>query len=183
MTEMQHKLIEKARKFAIDAHKAVNHKYDEHEYEHHLQMAVDAALKFIHLIPFEYRADVISGIWHHDSIEDCGLTYNDLLKHTNSRVAELAYACTNEKGKTRAERANDKYYEGIRNTRFASFVKICDRIANVEYSLSKKSRMFEMYKKEQAHFRSMLYSEEYEEMWDYLDDIFKLNENVKKYNV
>lgn len=86
-------------------------------------------------------------------------------------IAELAYACTNEKGRTRQERANDKYYEGIRNTKYATFVKLCDRIANVEYSLSTKNRMFDMYKKEQKHFRDMLYTDEYKEMWEYLEKI------------
>ena len=56
------------------------------------------------------------------------------------------------KGKNRKERANDKYYEGIRNTDGAIFVKLCDRIANVQYSKMTKSRMFEMYKKENMEF-------------------------------
>ena len=62
------------------------------------------------------------------------------------------YAVSNEKGKNRKERANDKYYEGIRNTEGASFVKICDRIANVQYSKLTKSKMFDTYYRENEHF-------------------------------
>lgn len=88
---------------------------------------------------------------------------------------------SNEKGKTRAERANDKYYEGIRNTPGAVFVKLCDRIANVQYSKMTKSRMFEMYKKENLHFTKSLGfrndnaefpGHEYFEMYKYLINLF-----------
>lgn len=180
------KVSEKAKRHAIAAHKAVQHKYDEHEYDHHLIMAVDVFNKFSYLIPIEDRDDVEGGIWEHDTIEDCGETYNNVKDKTNARVADIAYACTNEKGKTRAERANNKYYRGIRRTKFATFAKLCDRIANIEYSLSKKSRMFNMYKKEQIHFRSKLDSfyyrliarlfrgeTDYTDMWNYIDELLK----------
>lgn len=87
---------------------------------------------------------------------------------TNRDVAEIVYALTNEKGRTRRERANDKYYEGIRNTRFATFCKLCDRIANLEYSLSKGSDIASMYSKENPHFIRAIYNEEYKEMFDHL---------------
>ena len=63
---------------------------------------------------------------------------------------------SNEKGKNRKERANDKYYAGIRATKGAVFVKLCDRIANVQYSKMTKSRQYEMYKKENADFVKQL---------------------------
>jgi hypothetical protein len=78
---------------------------------------------------------------------------------------------TNEKGKNRKERANAKYYEGIRNTPYAVFVKICDRIANVEYSKHSGSRMYDMYRKEFVDFIFELDphgDSPYQEMIDYL---------------
>jgi len=177
-------IIEKSKKYAIECHNSINQMYDDKKYDHHLKMAVSTAHKFIYLVSEKYKENVISGCWCHDLIEDVSsVTFNDLKKETNEMVAELAYACTNEKGRNRAERANDKYYEGIRNTKYATFVKLCDRIANVEYSLDSKNRMFEMYNKEQDHFKSLLYSVEYDDMWNYLDDIFKLYNNSKTYNV
>jgi len=59
---------------------------------------------------------------------------------------------TNEKGKNRAERANKRYYDGIVETPGATFVKLCDRFANLRYGKMMKSPMFEKYKKEQDHF-------------------------------
>lgn len=165
-------IIEISKKLAIDAHNSINQKYNNHTYDYHLNMAVDVAEKFIYIIPKCDQDNVFSGCWCHDIIEDVSsFTYNNVKDATNEIIAELAYACTNEKGRTRAERANDKYYEGIRNTKYATFVKLCDRIANVEYSLLTKNRMFDMYKKEQKHFRDMLYSDEYKDMWDYLEKI------------
>jgi hypothetical protein len=158
-----------AMEHSILVHNAVHHLYDGHPYTYHLRSAVDNGLKFIYLIPEENRLNVIGGIWEHDSIEDAMQTFNNVKDATNVMIAELAYACTNEKGKTRAERANQKYYEGIRNTKYATFVKLCDRIANIEHSLKSKHRMFEMYKKEHEHFKSELYSDEYKDMWDYLE--------------
>ena len=167
-------IIEISKKFAIDAHNSINQKYNNLSYDVHLSNAALIAINFDYLIPVEDRNNVISSVWCHDILEDVSrISYNDLKKATNETVAELAYACTNEKGRTRAERANDKYYEGIRNVKYARFVKLCDRIANLEYSLSIKSRMFEMYKKENIHFRSELYSIEYDDMWNYIETLIK----------
>ncbi len=77
-----------------------------------------------------------------------------MVQNLGKEEADIIYALTNEKGRNRAERGNDKYYEGIRNTPGAIFVKLCDRIANVQYSKMTKSRMFEMYKKENPEFMS-----------------------------
>ena len=71
-------------------------------------------------------------------------------------AAEIVYALTNEKGRTRAERANERYYEGIRQTPYAPFVKLCDRLANVTYACSVDAggdiRMKEVYKNEMGEF-------------------------------
>jgi hypothetical protein len=70
------------------------------------------------------------------------------------------------------------YYEGIRNTKGAVFVKLCDRIANVQYSKMTKSRMFELYKEENDNFMTELgYAfincHEYSVMFNYLMDLFE----------
>ena len=81
------------------------------------------ACKYIHLLPNNrVISEVLAACWVHDVIEDCRETYNDVKNVLGERVADIAYALTNEKGKTRKERANDKYYEGIRNTPFALII-------------------------------------------------------------
>ena len=60
----------------------------------------------------------------------------------------MVFAVTNEKGKTRKQRASYKYYEGIRNCKHATFIKVCDRLANMQYSRVKNKSMYGMYIKE-----------------------------------
>lgn len=161
-------MIEKAKEYAIDCHDITAHQYDGKPYDTHLKMVVDTAKKFIHLIPAEQQENVLAACWVHDVIEDCRQTYNDVKNATNIEVAELAYALTNEKGKTRKERANEKYYAGIKQTPFATFIKVCDRIANYEYSKQQGSRMAEMYEKEMSGFVAKLYDAKYDELFNYL---------------
>ncbi len=145
-----------ARAYAIKSHESSNHFYDNDKpYEFHLKMVVDLAKTFKSFIPESDRQTVFAGCWCHDIIEDARITFSDLRKATSESVAELAYALSNEKGRSRAERANEKYYEGIRKTKYATFIKLCDRIANVTYSLDKMDvdkSMFEKYKKENTKF-------------------------------
>lgn len=172
-------MIENVKNFAIKCHNDTCHYYDTHQYSYHLQMVVDVAYRFIHLIPKEWVDIVISSCWAHDTLEDTRITYNDLLKETSLQVADIVYALTNEKGKTRKERANDKYYQGIRETPYATFVKLCDRIANVEYSMTTRSRMLEMYRKEMPEFIETLYDEKWDEMFKYLESLVGITTEIK----
>lgn len=150
-------MLKLIKEFAIISHENVNHRYGDYPYSFHLMMVVEVANQFIHLIPLEDRDNVLAACWMHDTIEDCRLTYNDVLKVSNLEVANIVYALSNEKGKNRKERANEKYYKGIRETKYARFVKLCDRIANVKFSKTQKSRMLEVYKNENDHFTYSLF--------------------------
>src|SRR4051812_48189664 len=165
-------IIEISKNYAIDCHSSTAHLYDGKPYAYHLNMVFEAGQKFIHLIPESDRDNVLAGCWVHDCIEDCRQTYNDVKNATSETVAELAYALTNEKGKTRKERANDKYYQGIRETPYAIFVKVCDRIANAKHSKQQGSRMLEMYQKENKNFTEKLFDPKYQEMFEYLEKVF-----------
>jgi (p)ppGpp synthase/HD superfamily hydrolase len=143
--------------FAIEAHAKVNQEYDGKPYSVHLCMVYSQAMRFIDHIPQQRRNDVLNAVWLHDTIEDCRLTYNDILKISNKEVTELVYALSNEKGRNREDRANEKYYKGIRDTEFATFIKLCDRLANVIYSRDTDSRMFHVYKKENEDFLKHLF--------------------------
>lgn len=160
------------KEYAILCHQLVNHKYDGYPYSHHLQMVVNTAMKYQYLLPDYIRETVFDACWAHDILEDTQETYHNLKEATNTAVADIVYACTTEKGRNRAERANDKYYQGIRETPYATFVKLCDRIANVTYSKQQGSGMFEKYKKENGHFKQQLWDKEYAEMFDELTRLF-----------
>lgn len=171
---MDSRFVKHCKILAIDSHRNVNHKYDKLPYDFHLQMVVDFAKKYIYLVEEKERDNVLGACWLHDTIEDCRLTYNDILQSTNERVAELVYALTTEKGKNRAERANKKYYDDINKTAYAVFIKLCDRLANVDYSKKTGSSMFEKYKQEHEHFCNSLNCS------PYFDMIIELNEKFEK---
>ena len=139
--------------WCIEQHRKTNHYYDRYlPYEFHLNMVAQVARDYQHLVSHTVAEIVILAAYGHDLIEDTRVSYNDVREVLGVEVADIIYAVTNEKGKTRKERANEKYYAGIRDTPYAVFVKLCDRIANVQYSKMTKSRMFEMYKKENPDF-------------------------------
>ena len=143
-------------------HKDVNQYYDDKPYSYHLNAVAEYVIKYLPEI-LEKSEDIIPvifGAYFHDSIEDARLTYNDVLKIAKEYMsdkqayvaAEIVYALTNEKGRNRHERANDKYYEGIRNTPYAPLVKACDRLANYNYAKKTKSKMVKCYEKEMQDF-------------------------------
>lgn len=182
--------------WCIEQHRNTNHYYDLClPYEFHLRMVNQVAIDFSYLLdvtkdyftdkPYNallydqitLRGACLLATWGHDLIEDTRVSYNDVKDHLGQEAADIIYAVTNEKGKNRKERANDKYYEGIRNTKGAVFVKLCDRIANVQYSKMTKSRMFEMYKKENENFMDQLGwngspTHPYFKMFNYLINLF-----------
>ena len=114
--------------------------------------------KYLDAIPDQCWETVLNACWLHDTIEDCRLTYNDIKQVAGYEVAEIVYAVTNDKGKNRKERAGENYYKGIRETAWAKYVKLCDRLANVKYSADTNSRMIEVYRKENESFLSGLMS-------------------------
>ena len=162
--------------WCIEQHKNTNHFYDTYlPYEFHLRMVAQVAVDFIYLLKDKEKIEYIEvqlACYGHDLIEDTRVSYNDVKEALGEYAADIVYAVSNEKGKTRKERANEKYYEGIRNTSGATFVKLCDRIANVQYSKLTKSNMFEKYKTENEQFAKSLYNEDYQPMFDYLDKLF-----------
>ena len=166
--------IEQIRLAAHELHQSVNQVYgDDLPYGFHLDMVAESVNSYGYLVCAR-EEDVVPlyfGSFFHDSIEDTRQTYHDVLKRARKwmtedqalMATEIVYALTNDKGRTRAERAGEKYYEGIRQTPYAPFVKLCDRLANVTYSCSvdngrQGNRMREVYKEEMPHFLPSLSS-------------------------
>ena len=150
------------RKKANEVHTAVNQWYDEKPYFYHLNKVAEHVIEYLPSI-IEKEEDILPVIfsaYFHDSIEDARLTYNDVKKIASQFMsdsqaflaAEIVYALTNEKGRNRHERANDKYYQGIRECKYAPLVKACDRLSNYEYAKSTKSKMVKCYEKEMEEF-------------------------------
>lgn len=182
----------------IEAHANVNHFYDgDLPYRIHLEMTNQVFQEFKHLLDdevdyFTGKKEYDRGVdntvtlreacdkasWGHDLIEDARLTYNDVKDMLGQEAADIIFAVTNEKGKTRKERANPKYYAGIVATKGAVYTKLCDRIANVRFGKMMKSRQFYMYKKENPEFVKSLGYELSHPLVSMFDCLFELfNEN------
>lgn len=161
------KLVSKAKFYSIKAHNKVNQKYGgDKSYSYHLEMVYKYGELFIHLIPVDMRIDVLCALWGHDRIEDCRETYNDIKKYMGVAVADIIYAVTDEKGRNRDERKPKKLYDGMLEDIRAKFVKIADRLANIEFSKSEfekmdvkeqKKSMFSKLCKEGDNFKKKLY--------------------------
>ena len=164
-------IIKEIRNDAHALHASVNHAYDRiRPYGFHLDMVVNWVHKYIgevcvseqDILPIYFAA------FYHDSIEDARLSYNDVMKIAKGLMdeeqaylaTEIVYALTNEKGRNRAERANEKYFAGIRETPYAPFVKLADRLANTSYAFSKGTadslRMSKVYREELQGFLEAL---------------------------
>lgn len=154
-----------AMEYAIKCHNDTNCEYDGKPYVTHLKMVYDYAYKYSHLLPTDQIEYALAAAWNHDVIEDCRQTYNDVSRAIGNKVAEIVYALTNEKGKNRSERANEKYYFGIKENEIAHYIKICDRLANIRYSKETNSPKFEMYQEESDSFKDQLYLTKYGEMF------------------
>ena len=152
---------------ARDLHDSVNQKYNTTlPYGYHLDMVARYAADYGHDVLAD-AADLLPllfGAYFHDSIEDARLSYNDVTRRAAAfmndaqayMAAEIVYALTNDKGRTRSERAGERYYAGIRATPYAPFVKLCDRAANTSFSARAadggNSRMCRVYASEWPHF-------------------------------
>ncbi len=172
-----------------------NQKYgDNLPYSFHLKCVEAQGDKFKYLIEhFEYGNQnnrfasgftshelIQLALTSHDIIEDGRLTYNDVKDlgkeylHNSiggEMLADIVYYVTDEKGKNRGERKNEKYYKELKENKLAVFVKLSDLSANTLYSKLMGSSMYDKYKKEFPKFKEMVYLEEYKDFFDYLENI------------
>lgn len=160
--------LEQIRSMAHQIHESVNQFYDgDKPYGYHLDMVAKEVYAYGHLVLVgeDDLLPLFMGAWFHDSIEDARVSYNDVKKialklglteEQAFMASEIVYALTNEKGRNRKERASKRYYEGIRNTPYAPFVKMCDRMANIRYSCGsynmRNVRMAKVYEDEMPYF-------------------------------
>lgn len=138
LCEKHQESLEAIRATAHRLHENVNQFYDKDKpYGFHLDMVAKEVYNYGHLVLADEQdlLPLFMGAWFHDSIEDARVSYNDVKKialtfglneEQTFMAAEIVYALTNDKGRNRKERAGKRYYEGIRITPYAPFVKMCD---------------------------------------------------------
>ncbi len=172
-------LSEKAREYAYWKHNrpSESQRYGSAPYSSHLENVVDVIKKYIHLLDPESHEDVIAAGYLHDSVEDTDTTPEMLKAMFNLRIAELVLRVSNERGWDKKE-ILFKTLPKIWQNKLATFLKMCDRIANGTNSKKGESdrakSLYQRYSGEYPIFRYALKVEgEFDEMWEELDGIFE----------
>lgn len=156
-----------------------NQKYEGLPFSVHLNWVMAQARLFKKLVPKNDWWLVLAACAGHDLIEDARVTYNDIVDKGGTELADIIYACTEEKGRNRDERHSMKYYVELAKDPLAIFVKLCDIIANVKFSLLTNSSMLSKYRKEHEKTVRYLYLPltPFGEMFRYLDALLKVEPN------
>lgn len=160
-------MITQAKKFAEQAH--AKQKYGEFPYLKHLNDVVSVLIRF-----GVTEGTLLIAAYLHDTVEDTPVKIEEIKDLFGEKVSNIVAAVTNEPGINRKER-NLKTYPKVRSNNEATILKLADRIANVEFSVSEKSSLLHMYKKEYAEFKRALQKKDPTQnlMWEHLDKFFE----------
>lgn len=128
-------MLYKAYQFAEKAHRGQRRKYVDEPYLNHPVRVM--MLLAEHYDPFNY--ELLSAALLHDTIEDCGVSVDQLIAEFGKGVADLVWQVTNysdkyklkEQGVNRRERVrlDLEYIQGISGD--GKLIKLCDRICNL----------------------------------------------------
>jgi len=141
-------IILKAKEFAKKAH--VGDTYGDYPYTKHLNdvylMLLTAGVK---------DEKTLAVAWLHDTIEDTVIRYEDVLEAFGEKIADITYAVTDKRGKTRVER-HEATYPTIAKDARATLVKVADRAANFAMSKHERQKQFYKYEREHVYFKATL---------------------------
>jgi hypothetical protein len=115
-------------------------------------------------------------------MEFCNCNYMQIQDNLTQSSADIIYALTEQKGKTRQQRKDETYYKEILNTSGASFVFLFDMISKVRYLQLTGSPMIGQYKEEFETFKKYLKKEKqvsnYKNVFFVLEKIFNQTTNT-----
>lgn len=150
-------LLGAASSFALVAHG--EQRYGRKPYHAHLLAAVSTLMRFYDWD--ELPQELVDATWLHDVVEDTDVTVEQVKDLFGPRVAQLVAAVTNPTLENKAARY-EMLYQQIRETPSAVVVKLADRIANIEQSISyervgrKPDRHFSVYLRAWPTFEASL---------------------------
>ena len=140
-----------ARAFATKAHEGQTYGANE-PYTIHLEAVAG-------IVAGDEMAEVVA--WLHDVVEDTTVTIKDVEAHFGIFIAECVALLTDENGANRKERKAKSHAKlaKVQPQHYVALkVKVADRVANVEASVSKgNNSLLDVYRKEQEAFKAAVY--------------------------
>ena len=166
---MENSFILGVRSYANKCCMQTNHTYDGKPYIFHKDMVFDFCKKYKHLIDPADFTIVGAACYTHDLIEDCRVNKHQIITEYGETIGALTVLLT----KTCKESIRD-YYKAISNNRLATYVKICDRLANTKYSYDTNNQhKLKKYKSLHKQFSDILYYPKFEPMFEELETYVK----------
>ena len=120
-------LMNKAWEFAIKTHG--DQKYGDKPYSYHLEQVVENIM--IRKFGDPMLSTCVAVAWLHDVMEDCGVTYKELVDNFGVCIADAVLRLTKHKGV-----AYNDYMIACCESALAREVKICDTLANLNESFN-----------------------------------------------
>lgn len=123
-------LVQRARAFAVDAHRQINHrrKYSRQPYEVHLQAVAELVASVTS------QPEMLAAAWLHDTVEDTPVTLDAVLQEFGAGVAALVGDLTDVSrpgdGNRTVRKAIDREHTARASPR-AKTVKLADLIDNL----------------------------------------------------
>ena len=124
-------LVAKAKRFALVKH--AGQMYGDEPYSYHLTAVAANVASVTSDDPLQHI--YIAVAWLHDVMEDCGVTYKELVDEFGVCVAECVQRLTKTDDKTYEE-----YLMGCIGSAFARQVKIADTMANLTESFQRGNK-------------------------------------------
>ena len=170
-----HEQIRLAREFSLKAH--TGHIYGNiYPYYKHLEDVYNVLIRFG--FNEQKHLKLLVAAFLHDTIEDTNTSYSDLKKAFGEEIAEIVFCMSDELGRNRKEK-KAKTYPKIRSNPDSVILKVADRIANAEFSVSEKSPQSEMYRKEYSDFEyNLRIHNQIDLMWNHLHFVLFKDEQL-----
>ncbi|MCV2868511.1 HD domain-containing protein [Defluviimonas sp. WL0002] len=119
-------IIEQARQFAERAHQGQFRKGAAREpYIVHLEEVAALAVRF------GASETVIAAAWLHDTIEDCGVTAEELCERFGADITAIVQELTDDKSLGAEDRKRHQILHAPAKSEGAALLKICDKMSNV----------------------------------------------------
>lgn len=157
-----------------------NQKYGDKPYQEHLlrvaQVVYDHGREGGEGIEVLLQAALL-----HDTLEDTETTEAEIAESFGLTVLGIVKACTKKDEDLCRRCSFRRTVPALKNTPGALAVKLADRFANMQNSLETRSTHLNMYVREYAEFKNLLFVPgQYERLWQLLDGTFEAGVARKK---